>query len=615
MRAFSLCLLLAVAPDHAATDSPLSSAEILARAKIAQGGEAWDGVRTLRLTGTISSGGLSGTSTTVSDVRTGRFHDARELGPLKGSNGFDGREAWSQDSSGQSRADGADTPFRTAITESYRRAQAWWYPARHPAEVRALGERREGERRFYALSISPADGRRFELWVDASTWLFDRSVEQIDTDTFITYLSDWRDVGGVKIPHSARTVRVGDEGKHDTAVVVTRAERDVPIEDVLFARPGPPPRDFGLAAGQTSATVPFLIINGHIYVDVKLNGRGPYRLLLDSGGENIVTPALARELGLKSSGEFPVSGGGEGVEDIGATEVDRLEIGDAYLTQQTFYVYPIDRANHVEGMPQQGLVGYAVFRRFVTRIDYEHRQLTLFDPASFTYTGSGAVVPFVFYEHIPQVKGTIDGLPGTFDIDTGARSSLTLMSPFVTRHRLIEKMQAGPERIVGWGIGGPSRGRVARAHLLELGPVKISAPVTGLSTSKRGFANPDIAGNVGFGVLSRFTVIFDYGRQHLILEKNGLYGRPDNYDKSGLWLHAAQGGWDVMEVVPDTPAAQAGLAVGDRILAVDGDTPAALSLPDLRLKLRNLPAGTSLGLRVRRGEAERDVKLVLRELL
>lgn len=615
MRAISLCLLLSVAPDHAAAESPLSPAEILARAKIAQGGEAWDRVRTLRLTGTISSGGLSGTATRVTDVRTGRFHDTWVLGPMKGANGFDGQEAWSQDSSGQSRADGADTPRRTAITESYRRAQVWWYPARHAAEVRALGERQERGRRFHILSISPVGGRPFELWVDASTWLFDHTVEHIDVDTFITYLSDWQDVGGVKVPYSARTVRVGDEGKHDTIVVVKRAERDVPIEDVHFARPGPPPRDFGIAGGRASTTVPFLVINGHIYVDVKLNGRGPYRLPLDSGGDNIVTPALARELGLESAGELPVSGSGEKVEDIGATEVERLEIGDAYLARQTFFVYAIDWTAHVEGVPQQGLIGYAVLRRFVTRIDYEHRQLTLYDPASFTYTGSGAVVPFVFNEHIPQVKGAIDGLPGAFDIDTGSRSSLDLTTPFVTRHRLIEKMRAGPERIAVWGVGGPSRKRMVRTRLLELGPVEIPALVTGLSTSKRGFANPDVAGNVGFGVLSRFTVIFDYGRQQLILEKNALYGRPDAYDKSGLWLHAAQDGWNVMEVVADTPAAQAGLAVGDRILAVDGETPAALSLPDLRLKLRDLPAGTSLRLRVRRGDAERDVDLVLRDLL
>lgn len=592
---------------------PLAPDRILARAKEAQGGAAWDGVRTLRVQGTLSIGGIDGRIENVTDVRTGRFRDAYELGPMKGASGWDGKEAWSQDASGQSRVDGADTPRQTAVTESYRRALGYWYPARHAAEIRSLGQRSEGRRRFHVLGIAPQGGRSFELWVDAETWLFGRTVEKIDADTFVTFLADWRDVGGLRLPFSWRTVRVGDEGKHDQRAALSRVERDVAVEDATFSRPAPPPRDFGFAGDRRSTTVPFIIANGHIYVDVKLNGRGPFRILLDSGGLNVVTPAVARQLGLEVKGELPISGAGEKVEDTGLAKVDRIDVGDAFLERQTFFVFPLDKMAAVEGVPEQGLLGYEVFRRFVARIDYERRQLTLLDAAGFRYEGPGTVLPFVFNEHIPQVDGEIDGLPGKFDLDTGSRSSLDLMSPFVAKHGLVEKLHATPERITGWGVGGPARSRLARPRVLKLGPVAIAEPVTGLSTSKRGFASPDVAGNVGYGVLSRFTVVFDYGRQQVILEKNGAFGRRDVYDKSGLWLHAGDGAWDVMEVAPGGPAAQAGLAAGDRILAVDGKTPATLSLPELRLRLREPADGTEVVLRVRRGKEERTVKLVLRE--
>jgi hypothetical protein len=592
---------------------PLAPERILARAKEAQGGSAWDAVRTLRLEGTLSVGGVDGRVESLTDVRTGRFRDAYELGPMKGANGFDGKDAWSQDASGQSRVDGAETPRRTAVTESYRRALAWWYPARHAAEIRSLGERGEGGRRFHVLAITPEGGRSFELWVDAATWLFDRTVEKIDADTFVTFLGDWRDVGGPKTWFSARTVRVGDEGKHDQKVTLSRLERDVPVDDARFARPAPPPRDFGFAGEKRSTTVPFTIANGHIYVDVKLNGRGPFRILLDSGGLNVVTPAVARELGLEVKGELPISGAGEKVEDTGLAKVERIDVGEAFLERQAFFVFPLDEMAPVEGVPQQGLLGYEVFRRFVARIDYEHRQLTLLDAAGFRYAGPGTVLPFVFNEHIPQVDGEVDGIPGKFDLDTGSRASLDLMSPFVAKHGLVEKLHATPDRITGWGVGGPVRSRLARPRSLKLGPVEIAGPVTGLAAGVRGFASPDVAGNVGYGVLSRFTVVFDYGRQQVILEKNAGFGRRDVYDKSGLWLHAGDGAWDVMEVVPGAPAARAGLAVGDRILAVDGKTPATLSLPELRSRLREPADGTEVVLRIRRGKEERTVKLVLRE--
>lgn len=48
--------------------------------------------------------------------------------------------------------------------------------------------------------------------------------------------------------------------------------------------------------------VPFELLNNHIYVKVRIDGKGPYLLLCDTGGANIVTPDLAAELGLKPEG-------------------------------------------------------------------------------------------------------------------------------------------------------------------------------------------------------------------------------------------------------------------------------------------------------------------------
>lgn len=617
IRAAALLSLAAFAVAVPAQDAPPaapSPKETLERARAAQGGAAWDGVRSMRLTGTIATGGLQGPFEVVTDVAGGRYRDTWQLGPIKGVTAWDGRRAWTQDSSGTSRVEGSEASRQGALAEVYRRVQAWWYPDRARADVRALGERREGDRAFQVLAIAPQGGRPFELWVGADG-LFDRYVETVDGRTITISFSDWREVGGVMIPFVIRTDPGDGVPAHDQVITWKEATLDLPLADALFAPPPPPPPDYGFARGKRQTTVPFQLLNGHLYAQVKLNGK-PFKLLVDTGGVNIVTPAVARALHLKVEGELPAGGVGEKAESFGLARVSRIEVGDAWLENQTFLVYPLDQMAPVEGFREEGLIGYEVFRRFAARIDYAHGKLTLYHPAAFKYRGPGAVLPFVFNEHIPQVDGEIDGIEGRFDLDTGSRTSVDLTSPFVESHGLVDRYGAKTERIVGWGVGGPARAYLVRGQRLALGPVVIPDPLVGLSTQKKGaFASGEVAGNVGNGVLSRFTLYLDYANQEVILEPNDRLARRDPGDRSGLWVHLTGAAFEVVEAVPDSPAAEAGLQKGDRIVSVNGVAPAAMTLHGFRTLLREKPAGTRVELRVRRADGVKAIRLVLRDLV
>src|SRR4029453_12474643 len=104
-----------------------------------------------------------------------------------------------------------------------------------------------------------------------------------------------------------------------------------------------------------------------------------------------------------------------------------------------------------------------------------------FDPR-----GAGTAVPFKFYDHLPAVRGVIDGLPARFDIDTGSRSELDITSPFVERQGLRERYRPGISAITGWGVGGAARSYVVRVPSLSLGSVKVPGGGAGLSESKAG---------------------------------------------------------------------------------------------------------------------------------
>jgi hypothetical protein len=68
------------------------------------------------------------------------------------------------------------------------------------------------------------------------------------------------------------------------------------------------------------------------------------------------------------------------------------------------------------------------------------------------------------------------------------------------------------------------------------------------------------------GLLKRFAVTFDYSRQIMYLER--LVPPPADagqFDRSGLWINADDGGYRVTYVVAGSPAAEGGVATGDLI--------------------------------------------------
>lgn len=600
--AFALAIGLSSAAHAAAPQ------EVLSRARAAAGGSAWDGVRAFHIQARVSTGGLSGTAEGWEDVIRGLYLNTFNLGPVQGAEGYDGTSPWSRDPSGQITVSDSGDAREGSVNESYRVARSWWYPERRKAAVEDGGERTEEGRTFQVVRIHPEGGRPFEAWFDAATGLLDRTVERTSNETRTNFLSDYRDVGGLKLPFRQRSTN--GEPKYDSVVEVESVEVNPGLDAARFSPPRVRLDDVALAGGAASAVIPFELINNHIFVNVFVDGHGPVRMIFDTGGSNLITPEVAARLGLKTEGRFQARGVGEKTEDIGLTRVRELRLGDVTLRDQSLFVLALADMDKVEGVDVGGIVGFELFKRLVVRIDYAGRRLTLTRPDAFTPPAAASPIAFTFDERTPQVEGRIDGLPGRFTIDTGSRTSLDLNGPFTRTHGLQERYGAKIQAVTGWGLGGPARSAVAKAGLLELGGVRVESPVVHLSLQEKGaLSNPYLAGNVGGAILKRFTATFDYDHQVMYLEPNGQPA--EAYDRAGLWINRDGDGYAVMDVVADGPAAEAGLKPGDRIVALDGRLAKDLPVSEARGRLREAP-GTRVRLTVGTG---REVTLVLRDLI
>jgi hypothetical protein len=221
----------------------------------------------------------------------------------------------------------------------------------------------------------------------------------------------------------------------------------------------------------------------------------------------------------------------------------------------------------------------------------------------------------VFYDQIAVVAGRIGDIPVRLKIDTGARITLDVTSPFVAAHGLRDQFTKGALADTGWGAGGPTRSYVVRMPSVSIGDLSIANPVVDLSTARAGnLSDSNFDGNVGGGLLKRFVLTFDYAHQ-LLYFKRIIPAPPDldNFDRSGLWINAHGDGYEVTDVAAGSAAASAGLALGDLITAMDSRSVIDSELANTRQAWRTAPPGTRVELTVRRGAETRIVTLILRD--
>jgi len=595
-----------------ATSAVAQTAEAVVQANQAAMGD-FPREGTLRVQYAVEVSGLKGTATYTIDLATGRFVDELDTDPLSSATGFDGKTPWMREISGVPvRQEGGDR-IRVATNEAYRNANLWWRTDRGGAQLSYVGREKADGRQLDHLAVTPKNSTRFDAWFDADSHLLVRTAEpQMFFKTQELY-DDYRRFDDVMLAGS-RQLDSGSGPSNIQKMKVTSVTHEPARPSTAFARPATPPRGGELVDGAVTDTVPFRLLNNHVYVEARVNGQGPYTFIVDTGGHTLFSPRVVKEAGLESVGQSESSGSGEKTKTTGFARYREIAIGKARLRDQVGFTIEIYEPS-IEGIHVDGMIGFEYFSRFAVRLDYGARTMTTMDFAHFDPKGAGIAVPFKFYDHLPQVPGTVDGVPAVFDIDTGSRSELDATAPFVARHKLRDKYSKGVTAITGWGVGGPSRSYVARVRAVTFDTIKVDDVVINLSAAKGGsFSDANYDGNIGSGFLKRFAVSFDYPNQTLYLRR--LSPQPPDvgrFDRSGMWINAAAGAYEIKSIAANSPAAAAGLAEGDLITTLNGQPAVAEHLSDARTMLRELPAGTEVAVTYKRGGSEQQTQLRLRD--
>lgn len=371
-----------------------------------------------------------------------------------------------------------------------------------------------------------------------------------------------------------------------------------------------------------SASVPFTLVDNRIVITAAIDGSGPFSMIVDTGSNGLViTPEVARRLGLRTRPAGSVTGAGSGSAALSTTRLPSVAVGSLHFDNLAGEVLDLSPIRRAIGFPSlDGIIGYDVLRRLRVGVDMDTMHLTLsYEPlpvpknaasTGFTVDGNGII----------QVPGAVDGVHGTFVLDTGDRFSLTLFRHFAQANDFYRDAPVR-DAITGIGIGGPVYSDVLRTTVSLFGST-IPGVVTRASRDRGGaFASGAQDASAGTGLLKRFNIVYDYPDKQLFAWPSQFFSQADTYRPLALvngalhvappamdpTIHASPiptlprhgvlgaavvqspGGVRVSAVVPGSAAAQAGLHAGDTIRAVNG-APIASVARFLRV-LHDLHAG------------------------
>lgn len=366
---------------------------------------------------------------------------------------------------------------------------------------------------------------------------------------------------------------------------------------------------------EPAAVIPFVynpVTAPLMIVRMSLNGSDPLPFVFDTGAYFVVLDRqAARNVSLKTAiaaRYAPIRRPGA---SLGTPESARL-VTSAPATSVDLHppvakILDLSGLQQSLGTPVAGLLGMMPFSRAVVRIDFMAQTISVYRANSVPPpTGPTTVLPLyrraadrLYFTRVALAPGDSTDLV----VDTG--SPVTVLAP-----RAVAKLTVtGARTEVDTTTEGVSVAEIVDVERAALG---------GFAERSLEFrVRPPETPRLGLDVLRRFLVTLDFPRQRMILERRPDYAatiRTPGW--SGIGVVSAGSKCFVGSVVPGSPAAGAGVVVGDQLLLVNGYRTVGISataaerlvngLDDLRADLVvRRRWGENVMLAYRRGEPPR----------
>lgn len=330
---------------------------------------------------------------------------------------------------------------------------------------------------------------------------------------------------------------------------------------IWVAKPQPAGIAPNIVLPDKPVAVPIDISSGCPVVQVLINGRGPYRFLLDTGSSGThVSHTLAQALDLPptgSEGTFRNAVGKE-IEYTGVL-IESIQLGEATFLRREVLRRSFQR-EQADGKLEEGILGYNLLGACLVTIDFPAGQLVIQEgrlPAA-----DGRNVLAVVKEQSPTIAIAFGDKRVDTLVDSGSGSSFILpadiagqLTPMRPPVKTWSKV-AGEEQVHTFQV-------VRMKEPVRIGDHVIAEPIV--------YSHADVPAVVGVNVLRHFAVTFDAANRRVRFSRQGREPiRVRGSRTIGLTFGVRNGVATIDGIDPQGPAGGLGVRVGDRVLIAAG---------------------------------------------
>ena len=266
--------------------------------------------------------------------------------------------------------------------------------------------------------------------------------------------------------------------------------------------------------------VPFEFVNNEILVQVRINGKGPLTMMLDTGtNPSSIDLVTADALGIRRSARGRQgSGGGTDRNPAYECKFATLEIGSLAAANVSAVAIDLTKISGPMGRHIDGILGHSVLNNRIVQFDYPSRMVRFFNALPAARNRAAATLGFRYDDDVLIDGVLVNGRRVTADIDTGSSGSLAL-SPMAVENLGLAEEAAKGKGLTSVGYNGVVQNHEGRLRSFVIGSISVSSPPVLYIARGSGHDKARWDVNIGNGFLKDYIVTIDYRGKIIRFEK------------------------------------------------------------------------------------------------